>query len=124
MVRITIEVDNAEQAYISRYNCIMLVHSARWRLWQQYGNPNEVATVDEREKPTALNRPRCIQPFFKRTQAITFGEKMRQAITNRGLNRLPENIYGQDVTNNPVAYYPPEEDNESTYSGVTDMEDQ
>ncbi|KAI9844415.1 MAG: hypothetical protein M1837_005616 [Sclerophora amabilis] len=123
MVRITIEVDNAEQAYISRYNRILLVHSARWRLWQQYGDPNQIASVNERKRLAAPNRPCCIQPFFKGTQAITFGEKMQQAITNRRLDRLPENIYGQSVTNNPGAYYPAEDNDDSTYSGVTDMED-
>ncbi|KAI9842756.1 MAG: hypothetical protein M1837_006939 [Sclerophora amabilis] len=123
MVRITIEVDNAEQAYISQYNRIMLVHLARWRLWKQYGDPIEIAAADEREAPVAPNQPRCLQPFFKGTQAITFGEKMCQAITNRGLDRLPENIYGQNVVNNPIAYFPPEDDHESTYSGITDMEE-
>ncbi|KAI9835097.1 MAG: hypothetical protein M1837_003966 [Sclerophora amabilis] len=101
MVQIIIEVDDSEQRYVSTYNRLMLVHSARWRLWNKHGDPAEIAAVDPLEAPPYPNRPRCLIPFFKSTQVITFGEKMRAAIVNRGLRRLPE--HNQDGFAGPQA---------------------
>ncbi|KAI9849429.1 MAG: hypothetical protein M1837_004049 [Sclerophora amabilis] len=90
MVRMIIEIDDAEQRYVSTYNKLILVHSARWRLWKKHGDPTEIERVDPLEAPPAPNRLRCLEPFFKSTQVITFGEKMRATIVNRSLRRLFE----------------------------------
>ncbi|KAI9847097.1 MAG: hypothetical protein M1837_003215 [Sclerophora amabilis] len=80
MCRIILQVDDSEQAFVAQYNRSLLVHSARWRLWKKHGDAQDIQQVDPREAPVHPNKPRCREPFYKSTQMIAFGERLREAI--------------------------------------------
>ncbi|KAI9849790.1 MAG: hypothetical protein M1837_000001 [Sclerophora amabilis] len=113
MCRIILQVDDSEQAFVSQYNRSLLIHSARWRLWKKHGNAQDIQQVDSGEAPIRPNKPRCRAPFFKSTQMIAFGERLREAIQNRGLRRLPEHLPAIVVCP-PVEDDPTSEDSSDT----------